>query len=132
MKLRHISTCFVCGKDNPHGLHANFRIVDDRVVGEFSPKEWQEGASGLLHGGLICAVLDEAMVTLINGLMGTDAPTASLEVRFKRPARLNEKLIITAELMREDRRIRYVRATANTMDGALVAQGECKFLGPSR
>lgn len=128
MKLRHISTCFVCGKDNPHGLHANFRIVNNKVVGEFSPEEWQEGAIGLLHGGIICVLLDEAMAALINGLMGMDAPTASLEVRFKRPAKLNEKLIIKAELMREDRRIRYIRATATTIDGALVAQGEGKFL----
>ena len=128
MELKHIDHCFVCGKGNPQGLKANFIIKDGQIEGEFMPQDNHQGPKNLLHGGLICTLLDEAMAALINGVLGTDAPTASLEVRFKKPARINEKLFIKARLLNQNRRIKYAQATVTRQDGAIVAEARGKFL----
>ncbi len=128
MALKHINECFVCGQGNPQGLQVNFMIKDGEIRGEFIPNENHRGARDLLHGGLICALLDEAMAALINGVLGTDAATASIEVRFKKPARINEKLFIKAQLIGSNRRIKYSLATIEREDGVVVATGKGKFI----
>jgi acyl-coenzyme A thioesterase PaaI-like protein len=131
MRLKHIPNCFVCGRDNSYGLHAKFRIKKDVAVGEFRPKSWQEGPRGILHGGLTCALLDEAMAALINGMLGVYAPTVSLEIRMRKPIKLSEKIIvIRAELMGKNERhnIYTARATAKLPNGTLLASAKGKFL----
>ena len=128
MALRHFDGCFVCGKANSRGLKANFVIQDGEVTGEFVPSQDHQGPKNLLHGGIICALLDEAMAALINGVLGTDAPTVFLEVRFKKPARINEKLLIKAQLINHERRVKYAQATLEKEDGTVIATGKGKFL----
>lgn len=128
MPVTHVETCFVCGRNNPQGLKAKLSVKDGRVFGEFTAQKTHEGPRGLLHGGILSALLDEAMACLINKACGTNAATASLEVRFKKPARLNERLLIQAELLNNDRRIRYAQASIKREDGTLIAHGKAKFL----
>ena len=128
MAIKHVGACFVCGKDNPQGLKANFKFSDGRVRGEFTAHQTHEGPRGLLHGGVLSALLDEAMAYLINASFGTHAATAALEVRFKKPVRLNQKLLIEAEMLNADHRIRYAQAIIKSEDGTVVALGKGKFL----
>jgi acyl-coenzyme A thioesterase PaaI-like protein len=52
--------CFVCGIDNPIGLHLKFYTDDEgRCVARFQPKPEHQGYPGQLHGGLISSLLDE-------------------------------------------------------------------------
>jgi acyl-coenzyme A thioesterase PaaI-like protein len=54
--------CFVCGIDNPIGLHLKFYTDDEgRCIARFQPKAEHQGFPGQLHGGLISTLLDEAM-----------------------------------------------------------------------
>ena len=76
----------------------------------------------------ISEILDEAMAYLINASFGTHAATAALEVRFKKPVRLNQKLLIEAEMLNADHRIRYAQAIIKSEDGTVVALGKGKFL----
>jgi acyl-coenzyme A thioesterase PaaI-like protein len=51
--------CFVCGVDNPIGLHLSFYTDDEgRTVARFRPKPEHQGYPGHLHGGLISTLLD--------------------------------------------------------------------------
>jgi hypothetical protein len=46
--------CFVCGIENPIGLHLHFYTDDEgRCIARFRPKPEHQGYSGRLHGGLI-------------------------------------------------------------------------------
>ena len=126
--MQHINDCFVCGTDNQQGLKVSFKVMDGALEGEFTPNKNHQGPRNLIHGGLICALLDEAMATLINQSLNEVAPTVSLEVRFKRPARINEKLIIKANLTSHERRIKSAQATCEREDGTIVAQATGKFL----
>ncbi len=77
--------CFACGQENPHGLHMVFRLEGDTVVSDFLPREEHQGFPGVIHGGIIAAVLDEA---LNRTSMLTEHPTwtltGRLEVRYRR------------------------------------------------
>ena len=53
--------CFVCGHRNPYGLHLFFRLGDNTIVADFQPREEHQGFPGVIHGGIVAAVLDEAL-----------------------------------------------------------------------
>ena len=82
----------------------------------------------MMHGGLVCAVLDEAIANLIHIVLEIDVPTAGLEVRFKRPAETGKKLKIEAEFEKEEKKIIYIKARATSPDGSLIAHARGKFL----
>jgi acyl-coenzyme A thioesterase PaaI-like protein len=51
--------CFVCGIDNPIGLHLSFYTYDEgRCIARFHPKPEHQGYPGHLHGGIISTLLD--------------------------------------------------------------------------
>jgi acyl-coenzyme A thioesterase PaaI-like protein len=51
--------CFVCGIDNPIGLHLKFYTDEEsRCVARFRPKPEHQGYPGHLHGGIISTLLD--------------------------------------------------------------------------
>ncbi|MCY3609929.1 MAG: hypothetical protein OXH51_00120, partial [Gemmatimonadetes bacterium] len=43
--------CFVCGPENPIGLHLTFRLEGGACVSEFTPGENHQGYPGVIHGG---------------------------------------------------------------------------------
>jgi hypothetical protein len=46
--------CFVCGVNNPIGLHLAFYTDDEgRCIARFRPRPEHQGYPGQLHGGLI-------------------------------------------------------------------------------
>lgn len=57
------SNCFVCEAANPAGLGVEFfaDTDDDAVVADFSLDQRFSGAPSYVHGGVVLAVLDEAM-----------------------------------------------------------------------
>lgn len=54
--------CFVCGIDNPIGLHLAFYTDQEgRCIARFRPKPEHQGYPGQLHGGIISTLLSEWM-----------------------------------------------------------------------
>ena len=58
---RRANECFVCGPDNPIGLHLVFRLEDGACVSEFTPGRDHVGYPGVVHGGMIYSALDDVM-----------------------------------------------------------------------
>ncbi|MBV9616231.1 MAG: PaaI family thioesterase [Ktedonobacteraceae bacterium] len=77
--------CFACGSRNPYGLHMVFCEDEGTVVSDVQPHEEHQGFPGVIHGGIVAAVLDEA---LNRTSLLTERPawsmTARLEVRYRR------------------------------------------------
>jgi acyl-coenzyme A thioesterase PaaI-like protein len=80
--------CFICGLQNPVGLHLHIYETAPGVVETlYTAPEHFQGYPGVLHGGIVGALIDE-----ISGRahMGSDpvAPrfmyTAKLEVKYRR------------------------------------------------
>lgn len=118
--------CFVCGPDNPSGLRLVFRREGEAVVAEFVPREEHVGWEGIVHGGLLAAVLDDAMGNVFF-LQGYQALTALMEVRFRRPVRPGDRLRVRAWVEREDGRTITARAEL-VRDGEVVCSGQGVFL----
>ncbi|MBI3976265.1 MAG: PaaI family thioesterase [Armatimonadetes bacterium] len=116
--------CFVCGPANPIGLHLHFQEEGEGVAAEFVPGELYIGYEGLIHGGLIAAVLDDALAN-IWAWRGQPAVTVRLSVRFRKPVRPGERLRVFAEPVGA-RRAAMQRARGNVAreDGTVVADGD--------
>jgi len=91
-------SCFVCGPANRHGLGLEFRVADDGSVESCFPCPAAfAGYSGMLHGGVVCTLLDGAMTNCLfaHGLI---AVTVDMNVRFRHPVAVNESATVRAWL----------------------------------
>ena len=114
--------CFGCGINNPIGLKLSFDWDGKTVRTEFTPTEFYQGWPGIIHGGIITSLLDEAMAYALH-FRGLDCLTAEMRVRFRRPALVDEPLVITASLNRKARKLIETKASISLRDGTLVAEG---------
>jgi len=119
--------CFICGKNNPSGLHLNFSLLNDKVQAEFISQKNHQGYKNIAHGGIISALLDEAMVKAAL-LQGMPAVTAEITVRFKNPLVTGEKSIVEAQITNMHKRIIETSAVMRTSDGTLIAEAHAKLL----
>jgi len=114
--------CFACGRDNPIGLKLNFEWDNNTARAEFTPSQFHQGWSGIVHGGIIGCLLDEAM-TYAPYFEGLDCITAKMELRLRHPALIGESLIITSSITKKTRKLVETKATISLKDGTLVAEG---------
>jgi acyl-coenzyme A thioesterase PaaI-like protein len=119
--------CFGCGDLNPKGLKLAFRIEDGAAVAEFDPDPHSQGYPGLMHGGVVAAVLDEAMGWAIYG-QGIWAMTARMQMRFRQSVLLSRRLRVTARVTNQRHGLVEARAELRDASGALLAEGEGAFL----
>ncbi|MFN3477074.1 MAG: PaaI family thioesterase [Candidatus Methylomirabilales bacterium] len=116
--------CFVCGQRNEHGLQLRFQLVgSDRIRTEFTPEKRFQGFKDIVHGGIVATVLDEVMVDVAY-LRGILAVTSKLEVRLKKPAKVGEKLLFEARILKDRGRLLDVEAQARKEDGMVVAEAK--------
>ncbi len=119
--VEDVDKCFVCGKNNPIGLKLNFQWDGKVARTEFISTELYQGWKGIVHGGIVSCLLDEAMfyAAFFEGMY---CVTAETQARFKRPAPVGELLIITGYLTRKNRRMAEAKAAIHLKDGTLVAE----------
>jgi uncharacterized protein (TIGR00369 family) len=126
--LRKTDNCFVCGAMNAEGLRASFEVDLEKrsILGRFTPRPVHEGWEGVVHGGVLTALMDEAMVKLAAHL-GMPVVSAEMTVKFKAPARPGEELMIRGTVASSRHRI--VFAEAEVTRGAMViAEAKGKLL----
>jgi uncharacterized protein (TIGR00369 family) len=118
-RLKDNDYCYVCGKKNPEGLAMDFKIDSEKksITGRFTPQKKHQGYEGIIHGGILSALLDEAMVKLAFSL-GIPAVTAEMTIKFKSPAAPGEALVVTGSITEETRRL--IQATARIERGPVV------------
>jgi uncharacterized protein (TIGR00369 family) len=127
-KQPNSSMCFVCGVDNPFGLKLAFYEDDDgRVWCEFTPAEVFQGYPDRLHGGIVAAVLDEALGRTVIG-RGIWAVTARMSLRYHRPTPLGEKLVAMGELVQQRKRIVEARGELRLPDGQVAVEASATYV----
>ena len=120
--------CVVCGPDNPRGLQLRFETVDDGSV----RSEWEasvdyEGYSGVLHGGIICTLLDEAMAKAVIA-HDLRAMTVELKTRYRHHVATGESLVVRGWISERKRRKILTGAIVETADGSVRAEASGIFL----
>jgi uncharacterized protein (TIGR00369 family) len=127
MALTDDRWCFACGPDNPHGLHLAFRFEGDDYVCDFVPQRCHQGWAGVVHGGIIATLLDEAMTRMLWDT-GTNAVTADLHLRLSRPAQVGIPLQVRARVRNRRKSLVEAEAEALLSDGTVVATAQSKLL----
>ena len=90
--------CFLCGLDNPAGLHLHFYEVEPGVVETtYTAPDHFQGYPGVLHGGIVAAILDEVSS---RAHIGSDPGkprflfTARLETKYRKNVPIGRPLRI--------------------------------------
>ncbi len=129
MSFKSEDKCFVCGSNNPGGLHLRFKIDREhrRLHTTFVPPETFQGWDGIVHGGILSTLLDEAVAKLAYEL-GYDAVTAKLTVTFRKPARVREPLQVYGRLERITSRLIEGSSRIEDNHGNLLAEGKARLI----
>ena len=124
--------CFGCGQKNPVGLKMIFTWDGEVARSEFTPGRLYQGYPEVVHGGILCCMLDDAMNHAAY-FAGMDCLTIEMAVKFRRPARVDEPLVVTAWITGHERRSKRNKRLIDTEgrvtlpDGTLVAEGKASW-----
>lgn len=128
LQARSQSACFVCGQDNPHGLRIRFQRQDSgEITATWTPNRVWEGFRGIVHGGVVSTVLDEAMSKAV-AATGSEALTAKLRVRFRRHVASGDVFLIRGWIVKRNRRLIEAEAVLTAPDGTEHAHAWASFL----
>ncbi|WP_025323484.1 PaaI family thioesterase [Deferrisoma camini] len=133
MNLTWQDNCFVCGQDNPEGLRLAFRFDEEArsIETVWTPRPVHIGYEGIVHGGLVATLLDEALGKLTT-LLGTPAVTAELTVRYHKPVPVGRPLRVEGRITRDRGRLLQGEARALLEDGTEAATATAKLLRTPR
>ncbi len=101
--------CFACGSDNKEGLNLAWTVEGKTTHAVFTPQRKFQGWKGILHGGIVASLLDEAMTRLAWIACG-GALTAEMTVRYLAPAPIDAKMFVFGEIISETRKLVEMRA----------------------
>ena len=119
------ASCLLCGAANPYGWKLTFQEDVNYTYAIFCPESHLNGYPGVLHGGVVAAVLDEAMVQCLLR-RSIVAMTADLQVRYEHPTPIGHSLRVQARLLR--RRHALYDMEAQLLDGETVcARANARF-----
>jgi acyl-coenzyme A thioesterase PaaI-like protein len=119
--------CFACGRQNESGLNLTFRREGDRILADYQPRERFQGFPGVLHGGVLATMLDETMSR--TGAMRQEwLMTGKLEIRYRRPAPVDQPLRVWGQILRERRGAIDATGAVELLDGTVLAEGRGMFL----
>jgi acyl-coenzyme A thioesterase PaaI-like protein len=130
LELPRTNGCLGCGPGNPYGLKLNLRVDPDTgiVSVPFSPAPEHIGFEGIVHGGLLATVLDEAMVWAATWSGKRFCVCGELSVRFRSSATVGAKLMVEARVEFSRPKLIQAAATVRTPSGGVIAAGEGKYI----
>jgi acyl-coenzyme A thioesterase PaaI-like protein len=125
--------CFACGPTNPIGMHVHFdRAADgEGVIARVRLAPEYQGWRGIAHGGIVMALLDEAMAHAA-GFEGHRGVTASVSVRFRKPVPLEAPIEVRGRVTWHRRTVLGVEGRVLGADGTLLARAEGSFVSRGR
>ncbi len=129
-------SCFVCGRDNNVGL---------KMVWENHPEEGEirstvtvaedfNGYPGVVHGGILAAVLDETAgrAILLEGDPEELMVTAKLEIAYRRPTPTDTPLLLVGRLVSRTETRAEAKAEVRLPDGTVSARGRVLLARPPK
>ena len=123
-----ISRCFACGPNNARGLRLQFQIDEDgRMTAEWTPEAEFEGYQGIVHGGIVSTVLDEAMAKVVAST-GSQALTAELRVRYRKQVSSGDPVLVRGWIQSRNKRMIHTEASLIDSSGAELAHAWGVFL----
>ena len=124
LRLEDDHMCYVCGKDNPQGLHLNFEHPHKgKLKAEAVFSKHHQGFKNIVHGGMMAMVLDEMMVNLA-WKEGIPAVTVEMRTRLKKASKVGEKIFLEGSLDDQKGKLIYTSSVAKNDKGEVLAEAE--------
>ena len=120
--------CLLCGNENPMSMRLKF-VVDEltgKVSANFRSHLHLQGYTGIMHGGVICALLDSEMTNLLFS-RGIKAVTGELNVKFHHSVPCTAEITVSAELSKAIDPLYLVNAELH-FQKSLMASAQAKFM----
>jgi uncharacterized protein (TIGR00369 family) len=112
-------------KINPVGLKLEFKLSGNTARTEFTLSESHQGLPGYVHDGIIALLMDEGMGWISRHGVGVKSVTAKLGIDFQRSAKIGEPLMMTAQIIKNSKRLIEVTVRIEGEGGTLIAFGNC-------
>jgi uncharacterized protein (TIGR00369 family) len=120
--------CFLCGMQNPVGLKLAFYEDPDaeQVRTEFTIPDEYQGYPGIVHGGIVAAILDEiaGRAVMIEGGDENLMATLRLTIRYRRPTPTQTPLTAIGQVKRMSRTKARVIGEIHLPDDTVTAECE--------
>jgi len=123
---QYLSYSVITGTSSPMSLGARFWREGDQIVMEATFGPAHEGAPGMGHGGVLAALIDEAMGLAV-AMQRVLAFTVQLDVAYRAPVPLNRPVTVRAWLEHHEGRKFTVRAVVRA-DELLLSEATGLFV----
>lgn len=121
--------CFGCGGANDEGMKLTFDQDNERrrIVGRFRIGERYQGGGGMLHGGIIALLLDEAMGKVCR-FREVRAVTAELKIEYLKPIAADQEILVEACEAEQKGRSLFHTGEIRSAAGDVLARGSGRFV----
>lgn len=124
--------CFVCDREgtNPRSLGVRIFWDEDahQSVIPFVPDPSWCGFRGIVHGGVLTALCDDAMAWSARKETGTWSVTANISVRFLKGVFSGDRYEVRGELTRRDGRKFHTQSTIRNEKGETCVEAKAVFI----
>lgn len=126
--------CFICGRDNPVGLHLHFYedAASGQLVAPVTLSDEYQSYPGVAHGGILATILDEVSGRALN--VGQEDEqfwvTAKLEMRYRKPTPTGVPLTAVGWVTRRRERTAEVAGEIRLPDGTVTAEVQALVICP--
>ena len=108
IKQPNSKMCFICGVENPVGLHLHIYETEPGVVeSRYVAPEHFQGYPGVLHGGIVAAILDE--ISSRSHMGSGENPrfmfTGKLAIRYRKNVPIGKLLKLVGKAGKTNRRL---------------------------
>lgn len=124
IKQPNSDMCFVCGRKNPVGLYLSFHDNgENETQSNYTVPEHYQGYPGLVHGGILAAMLDEVVgrVAMI-GDHHHFMMSVRLQVLYRHPVPVETPLCIRGRIVRLRGRLGKAQGEITLTDGTVACE----------
>jgi uncharacterized protein (TIGR00369 family) len=119
--------CFGCSPGNPVGLQLSFRRARQGCIASCIVPDRLCGFDGLVHGGIIATLLDEAAAWAVIAHLGKLGLTREMKTRYLKPVPTNTEVLVKGSIVNHDNHNAVAMSSVHAPDGALLAEGESSW-----
>jgi acyl-coenzyme A thioesterase PaaI-like protein len=133
MKMRKLPRnpdCFVCGRNNEAGTDVTWIDTGEEIIGEYWGKEKHNSYKGIIHGGILSALLDESIGWAVAVKERRMLVTGTLNMTFKIPVPVGKKITVKGFCSNDqsvDKKYRTGTGMIVDDDGTVYVTAEGKF-----
>ncbi|MGI6783531.1 MAG: PaaI family thioesterase [Aminivibrio sp.] len=131
-KLPRSKGCFVCGSPEENSRSLGVDIFwdgeNERTVIKFLPDSTWCGYEGIVHGGIIASIFDDAMAWAARQAAGGWAVTGEMSVRYLRPVKAGMEYTAEGRVSKQSGRRLTTEAALTGEDGKRAAEATALFI----